>query len=154
MTQRIPVTSIDGDVNNHAPIFVKPSGNALITSCTLARSSHPKMSSIGQELSSGEQLQYHGTQPTVDMVCPHATHEPVPPGTDMLHGTITPIRSVVPGVASLSTASTKATVTVQDSHTMHQLSRISTGAADSVLSTENDPVSKWILVQPRHKAKI
>jgi hypothetical protein len=150
------VTSIDSDVTTHAPFIVKPSGNASITSCTLAVSSHPKMSLIGQELSSGEQLQCseQSTVPPVDIVCPHAPHEPVPPGTNISHGTITPIRSVVPGVASLSTASTKATVTVQDSHTMHQLSRISTGAADSVLSTENDPVSKWILVQPRHKAKI
>jgi hypothetical protein len=152
------VTSIDSDMTNDAHILVKPSGNAVITSCTLAVSSHPKMSSIGQELSSGEQSQYYGTQPTVDMVCPHATHEPVPPGTDMLHGTIKPIRSVVPGAASLSTASTKATVTVQDSHTMQQPSTVSTGAdsgsASVHFSTENDPVSKWILVQPKHKSKI
>jgi hypothetical protein len=152
------VTSVNSDVTNHAHISVKPSGNASITSSTLARSSHPKMSSIGQRLSSVEQSQYRGKRPAVDVVCPHATHVQVPPGTDMLHGTITPIRSVVPGAASFSTASTKATVTLQDSHTRQQPSTVSTGADSGTssvhFSTENDPVSNWILVQPKHKSKI
>jgi len=152
------MTSADSDVTNHSHVLVKPSGTASITSRTLARSSHPKMSSNGQELSSGEQSQYRGKQPTEDMVCPHATHVQVPPGTDMVHGTILPIRSVVPGVPSFSTTSTEATVTLQDSHTRQQPSTVSTGADSGTssvhFSTENDPVSNWILVQPKHKSKI
>ena len=137
---------------------MKPSGNASTTSSTLARSSHPKRSSNGQELSSGEQSKCRGKRSTVDMVCPHASHVLVPPGTDMVHGTNLPIRSVVPGVASFSTASTQATVTLQDSHTRQQPSTVSTGANSGTssvhFSTENDPVSNWILVQPKHKSKI
>jgi hypothetical protein len=52
------VTSDNNDVLYHVDTLVNPSGNTPILSHTMSVSSHPRMSSIGQKLSSGEPKQY------------------------------------------------------------------------------------------------
>jgi hypothetical protein len=152
------VTSGDGDVPLHEHNMVNPSDNACITSCTLSVSSHPKMSSIGQELSSGEQSQYRDldTAGMVVLVCPSVSHDQVPPGTDVLQAE----QYVVTSAAN--TLSTMCTGTVPDSHTIREMkvqpSSVSTdtdsGSESVQYSTDSGPGSKWILVGPKQKSKI
>jgi hypothetical protein len=153
------VTSGDGDVPLLEHNMMNPSDNACITSCTMSVSSHPKMGSNGQELSSGEQPQYHDqdTAGTVDLVCPPVSLTQVPPGTDV------PLGAMVTSTAS--TIRTMHTGTLPDSHPCEVNTQPGTNSTDTDVgslwinesvqySTDYDPGSKWILVIPKQKVKI
>jgi hypothetical protein len=159
------VTSGNNDVPLQEDTLVNPSGNASIIACTLSVSSHPRMSSIGQELGSGEPKQYIEPNkvntvctPTLhhkDMRCRTMTHHKqmvvstmkgslvlnkVPPGQDVLHGTIQPV--------VLSTSGTNSTIPTEALHESHTNNM---KVQQVQLSTGKDVGSNWILhetVQP------
>jgi hypothetical protein len=162
------VTSGNNDVPIQEYTLVNPSGNTPIVSYTQSVSPHPNISSIGQELSSGELQQYIEPGKTILVSTVRPSGHPgdmLPPGTSMRPGRYSK-------KSTTGTISTTATADVHSNRVEgHALARaqhtpnlkVHPGTGNEVgshrilepvqFSTDVELGSTWILVQPR-KSKI
>jgi hypothetical protein len=149
------VTSGNDDVTVQEDTLVNPSGNATIVSYTQSVSSHPRMSSIGQELSSGELQQDsdRNTAISVNPVRPSGHPEEVkhvvPPGISS--GTVRPSKASTNG--TVPTQATAVSIRSSISKVLPSYSGTKDDLGSNRIhepvqsSTEVEAGSTWILVK-------